>query len=137
MTCSPIVHLVAGARPNFMKIAPLWHELSAVSWRTPRIVHTGQHSDINMSDWFFRDLRLPAPHHHLRATTGSHAKFTGTTMIAYEELCQNERPAWTIVVGDVDSTLACSVAAKKLGVSGAHLQAGLRSFDCSTCTRRR
>jgi UDP-N-acetylglucosamine 2-epimerase (non-hydrolysing) len=131
MTSAPIVHLVAGARPNFMKIAPLWHELNTASWCTPRIVHTGQHSDLNMSDWFFRDLKLPAPHHHLRARTGSHAELTGTSMIAYEKLCKNERPAWTIVVGDVDSTLACSVAAKKLGISVAHLEAGLRSFDWS------
>lgn len=125
----PIVHLVAGARPNFMKIAPLWHALKDASWCEPKIIHTGQHSDINMSDWFFRDLQLPAPHGYLRAQTGSHAKVTGSTMMAYEAYCQAERPAWTVVVGDVDSTIACAIAAKKLGIPVAHLEAGLRSFD--------
>ena len=131
MASKPIVHLVAGARPNFMKIAPVWHALSKADWCVPQIVHTGQHSDINMSEWFFRDLRLPAPHHHLAAKTGSHATTTGTTMIAYEALCQKERPAWSVVVGDVDSTIACAVTAKKLGISVAHLEAGLRSYDLS------
>jgi UDP-N-acetylglucosamine 2-epimerase (non-hydrolysing) len=129
MTSRPIVHLVAGARPNFMKIAPVWHALSKVDWCAPQIVHTGQHSDINMSEWFFRDLQLPPPHHHLAAKTGSHATTTGTTMIAYEALCQKERPAWSVVVGDVDSTIACAMTAKKLGISVAHLEAGLRSND--------
>ena len=131
MSSKPIVHLVAGARPNFMKIAPVWHALSKADWCAPQIVHTGQHSDINMSEWFFRDLRLPAPHHHLAAKTGSHATTTGTTMIAYEALCLKERPAWSIVVGDVDSTIACAVTSKKLGISVAHLEAGLRSYDWS------
>lgn len=131
MASKPIVHLVAGARPNFMKIAPVWHALSKAHWCMPQIVHTGQHSDINMSEWFFRDLRLPAPHHHLAAKTGSHATTTGTTMIAYEALCLKERPAWSVVVGDVDSTIACALTAKKLGISVAHLEAGLRSYDWS------
>lgn len=131
MTTKALIHLVAGARPNFVKIAPLWHALRKASWCDVRIVHTGQHADINMSDWFFRDLMLPAPDHHLNAQTGSHAKVTGSTMIAYEELCLRERPDWTIVVGDVNSTIACALSAKKLGIRVAHLEAGLRSFDRS------
>lgn len=126
-----LIHLIAGARPNFVKIAPLWHALQKVDWCTVRIVHTGQHADINMSDWFFRDLKLPAPDHHLNAQTGSHAKVTGSTMISYEELCQRERPDWSIVVGDVNSTIACALTAKKLGIRVAHLESGLRSFDRS------
>ncbi len=131
MSAKALIHLVAGARPNFVKIAPLWHALRKANWCDVRIVHTGQHADINMSDWFFRDLMLPAPDHHLNAQTGSHAKVTGSTMIAYEELCLRERPDWTIVVGDVNSTIACALSAKKLGIRVAHLEAGLRSFDRS------
>ncbi len=131
MAAKALIHLVAGARPNFVKIAPLWHVLRKADWCSVRIVHTGQHSDINMSDWFFRDLGLPTPDHHLNAQTGSHAKVTGSTMIAYEELCLHERPDWSIVVGDVNSTIACTMAAKKLGIQVAHLESGLRSFDRS------
>ena len=112
-----------------MKIAPLWHELKATEWCEPKIVHTGQHHDVNMSDWFFRDLELQAPDYHLNALTGSHAKVTGSVMMKYEELISNERPDMTIVVGDVDSTIACALTAKKLHIPVAHLEAGLRSFD--------
>src|SRR3546814_5361504 len=84
-----------------------------------------------MSDWFFRDLKLPAPDHSLNAETGSHAKVTGSTMIAYEELCLRQKPDWSIVVGDVNSTIACALSAKKLGIRVAHLESGLRSFDRS------
>jgi len=91
-----IVHLIAAARPNFMKVAPLYHELAGQSWCTARIVHTGQHYDANMSDSFFRDLRLPEPAHHLEVGSGTHAEQTGRTMIAYEGVCQRERrqPSW-------------------------------------------
>ena len=96
------------------------------------IVHTGQHYDLNMSDWMFRDLGLPAPHYNLGAQTGSHALVTGSVMIAYEALClEKDRPDWVVVVGDVDSTVACAIVAKKLGFLVAHLEAGLRSFDRS------
>ncbi|AKR57776.1 UDP-N-acetylglucosamine 2-epimerase [Devosia sp. H5989] len=126
------VHLIVGARPNFVKIAPLWRVLSNSSWCEPVIVHTGQHYDLNMSDWMFRDLGLPAPHHHLNAQTGSHARVTGSVMVAYEALClEQDRPDWVVVVGDVDSTIACALTAKKLGLPVAHLEAGLRSFDRS------
>jgi len=114
-----------------VKIAPLWHALHQTDWCEPVIVHTGQHHDINMSDWFFRDLSLPRPDHHLSAQTGSHARVTGSTMINFEALCQETPPDLTVVVGDVDSTVACTLAAKKLGIPVAHLEAGLRSGDRS------
>ena len=125
------LHLIAAARPNFMKVAPLFHKLRAESWCAVALVHTGQHYDVNMSDAFFRDLRLPDPDHHLGVGSGSHAEQTGGVMIAYEHLCDKARPDWTIVVGDVNSTLACTLVAAKLGIKVAHLEAGLRSCDRS------
>lgn len=129
MVAKKRIHLIAGARPNFMKIAPLWHVLSQQDWCDPCIVHSGQHHDINMSDWFFRDLELPAPHFNLGAKTGSHARVTGSVMMAYEDLINKDRPDLTVVVGDVDSTIACTLSAKKMGIPVAHLESGLRSFD--------
>lgn len=126
-----VVHLVAAARPNFMKIAPLWHTLSACSWAEPVVVHTGQHYDSNMSAAFFDDLGLPAPDHNLEIGSGTHGEQTGRTMIAYEALCLRQRPDWVIVVGDVNATAACALAARKLGLPVAHLEAGLRSGDRS------
>jgi UDP-N-acetylglucosamine 2-epimerase (non-hydrolysing) len=120
---------VAAARPNFMKIAPLYHALVAESWCAPRIVHTGQHYDANMSDTFFSDLRLPTPHVHLGVGSGTHAEQTGHVMIAYEKVCFESRPDWIVVVGDVNSTLACSLVGSKLLIPVAHLEAGLRSGD--------
>ncbi len=125
----PEIYLIAAARPNFMKVAPLYHVLTRADWCRPAIVHTGQHYDANMSDAFFRDLGLPEPHHHLGVGSGSHAEQTGKVMVAYEKLCQEHPPAWTVVVGDVNSTMACTLAAKKLLLPVAHLEAGLRSFD--------
>jgi UDP-N-acetylglucosamine 2-epimerase (non-hydrolysing) len=141
-TSKQTVQLIAAARPNFMKIAPLYHALRATDWAEPVIVHTGQHYDLNMSDAFFQDLRLPAPHIHLGAGTGSHAEQTGKVMMAYEKTLLETRPDMTVVVGDVNSTLACTLAAVKLtypepNTHGrtrpvvAHLEAGLRSFDRS------
>ncbi|MFN3398780.1 MAG: non-hydrolyzing UDP-N-acetylglucosamine 2-epimerase [Ferrovibrio sp.] len=127
----PKIHLIAGARPNFMKIAPLYHALSGQAWCQPVLVHTGQHYSANMSDVFFTDLRLPAPDHHLEVGSGSHAEQTGTVMVAYEKLCLAAPPAWVVVVGDVNSTLACAITAKKLCLPVAHLEAGLRSRDRS------
>lgn len=127
MSC--LVHLIAAARPNFMKIAPLYHALAAEAWCSPRIVHTGQHYDPSMSDAFFRDLRLPQPDHHLEVGSGSHAEQTAGVMLAYEEVCTGERPDWTIVVGDVNSTAACAMVAAKLWIPVIHLEAGLRSRD--------
>jgi UDP-N-acetylglucosamine 2-epimerase (non-hydrolysing) len=123
------IHLVCAARPNFMKIAPLWHALSRESWCRPVIVHTGQHYDANMSDSFFSDFSLPAPDILLEVGSGSHAEQTGKTMIAYEREIIRERPDITIVVGDVNATVACALVCAKQCIPFAHLEAGLRSFD--------
>jgi UDP-N-acetylglucosamine 2-epimerase (non-hydrolysing) len=123
------IHLIAAARPNFMKVAPLFHALAREDWCDVRIVHTGQHYDANMSDAFFRDLRLPEPVHHLEIGSGSHAEQTGRTMIAYEGVCLQERPDAIIVVGDVNATAACAMVGAKLWIPVVHLEAGLRSRD--------
>jgi UDP-N-acetylglucosamine 2-epimerase (non-hydrolysing) len=126
------VDLIAAARPNFMKVAPLYKALAAeTSWCRVRLVHTGQHYDANMSDAFLRDLGLPEPDVHLGIGGGSHAQQTGGVMIAYEAECLKRRPDWAVVVGDVNSTIACTLAAKKLAIKVAHLEAGLRSGDRS------
>jgi UDP-N-acetylglucosamine 2-epimerase (non-hydrolysing) len=124
-----LIHLIAAARPNFMKIAPLYHEMVKQEWATTKIVHTGQHYDANMSDSFFSDLQLPNPDVNLNVGSGTHAEQTANVMIEYEKLCMKERPDWIIVAGDVNSTLACSLVASKLHISIAHLEAGLRSRD--------
>ncbi len=123
------IHLICAARPNFMKVAPLYHAMKREAWCQPLIVHTGQHYDANMSDAFFRDLGLPTPAHHLEIGSGSHAEQTGRTMIAYEQLCMKERPDAIIVVGDVNATVACAMVGAKLGIPTVHLEAGLRSRD--------
>jgi len=123
------IHLVAAARPNFMKVAPLWHALSVAPDFVPVLIHTGQHYDANMSDAIFADLGLPAPDHHLGVGSGSHAEQTGRVMIAYEKVAMADRPDWLVVVGDVNSTAACTLAAVKLGIATVHLEAGLRSRD--------
>jgi len=123
------IHLIAAARPNFMKIAPLYHALERETWCRPRIVHTGQHYDANMSDAFFRDLRLPRPHFNLEVGSGTHAEQTGGVMIAYEKVAMAERPDWIVVVGDVNSTAACAMVGTKLWIPVVHLEAGLRSGD--------
>ncbi len=125
------IHLIAAARPNFMKIAPLYHALVREAWCRVFIVHTGQHYDHNMSDAFFRDLRLPKPHFHLEVGSGSHAEQTGNVMIAYEKVALAEKPDWIIVVGDVNSTAACAMVGAKLRIPVVHLEAGLRSRDRS------
>ena len=123
------VHLIAAARPNFMKIAPLYHALAREPWCRPQIVHTGQHYDANMSDAFFRDLGLPKPHFHLEVGSGTHAEQTGGVMIAYEKVAMREKPDWIVVVGDVNSTAACAMIGTKLWIPVVHLEAGLRSGD--------
>lgn len=125
------IHLIAAARPNFMKIAPLFHELQKREWAEPGIVHTGQHYDVNMSDEFFEDLMLPEPNTHLGVGSGSHAEQTGRVMIEYERILLKLKPDLVIVVGDVNSTVAATLAAVKLKIKTAHLEAGLRSFDRS------
>ncbi len=129
MTTQITVHLIAAARPNFMKIAPLYHALAKEPWCNPQIVHTGQHYDANMSDAFFRDLGLPKPHFNLEVGSGTHAEQTGGVMIAYEKLALREKPDWIVVVGDVNSTAACAQVGTKLWIPVVHLEAGLRSGD--------
>jgi UDP-N-acetylglucosamine 2-epimerase (non-hydrolysing) len=123
------VHLIAAARPNFMKIAPLYHALKGCDWCEPFVVHTGQHYDANMSDAFFRDLGLPEPDFHLEVGSGTHAEQTGNVMIAYERVAMKDRPDYLIVVGDVNSTAACAQVGAKLLIPVIHLEAGLRSRD--------
>ena len=124
------VILVAGARPNFMKIAPIWLEMNRFpSHFAPVILHTGQHYDYDMSKAFFEDLDLPEPHYFLGVGSGTHAEQTARTMIEFEKVLLKEKPDWVMVFGDVNSTLACSVTAKKLLIPIAHVEAGLRSFD--------
>jgi UDP-N-acetylglucosamine 2-epimerase (non-hydrolysing) len=124
------VILVVGARPNFMKIAPLWLEMQRDRDQfEPLLLHTGQHYDYEMSRVFFEDLCLPEPHYFMGIRSGTHAEQTGKIMIECERILQRESPQWVVVVGDVNSTLACSIAAKKLGILVAHVEAGLRSFD--------
>lgn len=122
--------LIAAARPNFMKIAPLWRALAArPDTFEPILVHTGQHYDRNMSDVFFADLGLPTPHVHLGVGSGSHAEQTAGVMLKFEPVLHDQRPACVVVVGDVNATMACTVTAVKLGVPVAHVEAGLRSGD--------
>ena len=123
------VHLIAAARPNFMKVAPLWHALAEAPDFEPVLIHTGQHYDPNMSDAIFEDLRLPKPDHHLGIGSGSHAEQTGGVMIAYEKVAIEDRPDWLVVVGDVNSTAACALVGAKLRFPVIHLEAGLRSGD--------
>jgi UDP-N-acetylglucosamine 2-epimerase (non-hydrolysing) len=129
VTASLSIDLIAAARPNFMKIAPLYHALAAEPWAAPRIVHTGQHYDANMSDAFFADLGMPKPEVHLGVGSGGHGEQTGRVMIEYEKACLASRPDWIVVVGDVNSTLACALVGAKLLIPVAHLEAGLRSGD--------
>jgi len=123
------VHLIAAARPNFMKVAPLWHALHADAAFRPVLVHTGQHYDANMSGEILRDLDLPDPDFHLGIGSGSHAEQTGRVMIEYGKVAESARPDWLIVVGDVNSTLAAALVGIKLGIRTIHLEAGLRSRD--------
>ncbi|MEC5398166.1 non-hydrolyzing UDP-N-acetylglucosamine 2-epimerase [Uliginosibacterium sp. H1] len=124
------IYLVAGARPNFMKIAPIVRALQArADAFSYKIVHTGQHYDRDMSDVFFEELGIPQPDHHLECGGGSHAEQTAKIMVAFEQICVTERPDVVLVVGDVNSTLACSIVAKKLHIPVAHVEAGLRSGD--------
>ena len=123
------VIVVAGARPNFMKVAPLLRVFGAREGVETVFVHTGQHYDAKMSDDFLRDLGMPDPDVHLGAGGGSHAEQTAKVLVAFEKVCLEQRPDWVVVVGDVNSTVACTLAAKKLGIRVAHVEAGLRSFD--------
>lgn len=141
--------LVVGARPNFMKIAPLLHAIRRHNQKQQTIsplpagggagkgtidyllVHTGQHYDVKMSDAFFRELNIPDPDVNLEVGSGSHAVQTAEIMVRFEKICLQEQPDWIIVVGDVNSTMACTLVASKLSIKVAHVEAGLRSFDRS------
>ena len=123
------IYLIAGARPNFMKIAPIARVLDSHDTLTYKIVHTGQHYDQNMSDIFFQELGIRQPDYHLGAGGGTHAEQTARIMTGFEKICTADRPDMVIVVGDVNSTLACSIVAKKMQIQVAHVEAGLRSFD--------
>ncbi len=120
---------VVGARPNFMKVAPLHRAMDARPGITSRIVHTGQHYDARMSDIFFRQLEMPEPHVYLGIGGGTHTEQTARIMLAFQEVLRDEKPDLVLVVGDVNSTLACSLVAAKELVPVAHVESGLRSGD--------
>lgn len=122
---------VAGARPNFPKIAPLMRACSKVKDFEIKLVHTGQHYDDAMSESFFRDLEIPSPDINLGIGGGTHAENTGRIIIEFEKYILSEKPDLIVVVGDVDSTLACGIVAKKCNIKLAHVESGLRSFDDS------
>lgn len=121
---------IVGARPNFMKVAPIYAEMKRrPADFEPLIVHTGQHYDAAMSDAFFTDLGLPAPQVYLGVGSASHAVQTAKIMLEFEPVVLREKPDWVLVVGDVNSTIACSLVCSKLGIKVAHVEAGLRSRD--------
>ncbi|MGQ9524080.1 MAG: non-hydrolyzing UDP-N-acetylglucosamine 2-epimerase [Armatimonadota bacterium] len=120
---------VVGARPNFMKIAPIMREMQRREHFHPILLHTGQHYDDAMSRVFFDDLNIPRPDIYLGVGSGSHAEQTARIMVEFERIVAEQRPDLVLVVGDVNSTLACSVVAAKMQVPVAHVEAGLRSFD--------
>jgi UDP-N-acetylglucosamine 2-epimerase (non-hydrolysing) len=123
--------IIAGARPNFMKVAPLIEDIRrrGADGLEYRLVHTGQHYDEKMSDVFFNELGIPSPDLNLEVGSGSHAVQTANVMLKFEPVCETEKPDWVVVVGDVNSTMACTLVASKLGIRVAHVEAGLRSFD--------
>jgi UDP-N-acetylglucosamine 2-epimerase (non-hydrolysing) len=120
---------VAGARPNFMKIAPVIEEMRRRETIQPLLVHTGQHYDAEMSDSFFEDLCIPRPDINLEVGSSSHAVQTANIMIGFERVLEEHRPDWVVVVGDVNSTMAATLVAAKMSVRVAHVEAGLRSRD--------
>lgn len=126
----PKILNIVGARPNFMKMAPI---IAAIKRQPAEIsqvlVHTGQHYDEAMSASFFRDLQMPPPDINLEIGSGTHAEQTAKVMLAFEPVLIEQKPDWVVVVGDVNSTLACALVAAKLNVKVAHVEAGLRSFD--------
>ena len=128
-----LIDIIAGARPNFMKIAPIIEAIKKAKQHGKqinyRLIHTGQHYDKNMSDNFFEQLGIPEPDINLEAGGGTQAEQTANIMVRYEKVLLDKKPSITLVVGDVTSTMACSIAAKKLQVKVAHVEAGIRSFD--------
>ncbi len=123
---------VVGARPNFMKVAPIMLKMKKYTGEFEQIlVHTGQHYDVMMSGVFFQELELPEPQINLEVGSGTHSWQTAQVMLRFEPVVEDFRPDWVIVVGDVNSTLACALVCSKLGIRVAHVEAGLRSFDHS------
>ncbi|VAV99595.1 UDP-N-acetylglucosamine 2-epimerase [hydrothermal vent metagenome] len=129
MTNKTMIHIVVGARPNFVKVAPVLAAFARLSQVSVRLIHTGQHFEQKMSAVFFKELGLPEPDYNLGIHGGSHAQQTAKIMMAYEPIFRQERPAWVMVVGDVNSTLAAALVVKKCGGKLVHLEAGLRSRD--------
>ena len=123
------VALVAGTRPNFMKISPILRAIKTFPKLTPYLIHTGQHYDHKMSDVFFRELRIPEPDVNLGVGSGSHAVQTAKIMTAFEQIVVHQKHDLVLVVGDVTSTMACALVAAKLQIPVAHVEAGIRSFD--------
>ncbi len=123
-----IIHVV-GARPNFMKVAPVISAMNEHDGFKQKLVHTGQHYDKNMSEIFFHQLEIPEPDINLEVGGGSHAAQTAQIMMRFEEVVLNEKPDWVLVYGDVNSTMAATLVSTKLGVKVAHVESGLRSFD--------
>ncbi len=124
-----LTYLIAGARPNFMKIAPIARAMDAQPHLRYKIIHTGQHYDRNMSQVFFDELGIRKPDYFLNGQGNTHARQTAAVMVEFEDICIHEPPDLVLVVGDVNSTLAAALTAKKLGIRVAHVEAGLRSFD--------
>ncbi|HCI55024.1 MAG TPA: UDP-N-acetylglucosamine 2-epimerase (non-hydrolyzing) [Bacteroidales bacterium] len=131
---------VVGARPNFIKIAPFVKEIVLFNNKLSTnkkqaidhiLVHTGQHYDDCMSEYFFKELEIPEPDIYLKVGSGSHSEQVGKTMIEFEKILHNEKPDWVVVVGDVNATLSCSVTTKKENIKCCHIEAGLRSGDMS------
>jgi UDP-N-acetylglucosamine 2-epimerase (non-hydrolysing) len=120
---------VVGARPNFMKIAPIMDAMAKSKKINPILLHTGQHYDEKMSDLFFNELQIPKPDIYLGVGSLSHAKQVARIMELFDDICINEKPDGVLVVGDVNSTMACSLVAAKYGIKIIHVEAGLRSFD--------
>jgi UDP-N-acetylglucosamine 2-epimerase (non-hydrolysing) len=128
-----LIDLIAGARPNFMKIAPIIHAIKKAQTEGEvidfRLIHTGQHYDKGMSDNFFNQLDIPEPHVNLRSGSGTQAEQTGSIMVGYEKLLVERRSSLCLVVGDVTSTMACAITAQKMCIKVAHVEAGIRSGD--------
>ena len=122
--------IIGGARPNFMKIAPIWEEMQKhPAAFSPQIIHTGQHYGEQMSDIFFKQLGIARPHISFNVGSGTHAEQTAAIMLKFEKLCLQQRPKLIVVVGDVNSTMACALVGAKLNIKIAHIEAGLRSGD--------
>ena len=127
------IDIIAGARPNFMKISPIIKEINKVNLKSDkiqyRLIHTGQHYDDNMSESFFDQLKIPKPQINLNSGSGTQSEQTSKIMIGYEKALNDELPNYCLVVGDVNSTLGCSIVAKKMGIKVIHVEGGIRSGD--------